>query len=84
MANSRILFITALVLFNASVPDISAGETIDVVYLKDGSVIRGVIVEQIPNLSLKIQTRDGLMWDEGSPGAGWMEAQRQKGSGTDG
>ena len=31
----------------------------DVVYLKDGSVIRGVIIEQIPGASLKIQTRDG-------------------------
>lgn len=30
----------------------------DVVYLKNGSVIRGVIVEQVPNVSLKIQTSD--------------------------
>jgi len=32
---------------------------IDVVYLKDGSIIRGVIIEQVPNKSIKIQTRDG-------------------------
>lgn len=31
---------------------------VDVVYLKNGSVIRGTIIEQIPNESLKIQTRD--------------------------
>ena len=31
----------------------------EVVYLKNGSVIRGSIVEQIPNESVKIQTRDG-------------------------
>ncbi len=31
----------------------------DVVYLKNGSAIRGVIIEQVPNESLKIQTRDG-------------------------
>jgi hypothetical protein len=31
----------------------------DVVYLKDGSIIRGVIVEQIPGESLLIRTRDG-------------------------
>lgn len=31
----------------------------DVVYLKNGSVIRGVIIEQVPNESLKIETRDG-------------------------
>ena len=30
----------------------------DVVYLKNGSVIHGIIVEQIPNKSIKIQTRD--------------------------
>jgi sRNA-binding regulator protein Hfq len=31
----------------------------DVVYLKNGSVVRGVIIEQIPNISLKVQTREG-------------------------
>jgi len=30
----------------------------DVVYLKNGSVIRGIIVEQIPNQSIKIETAD--------------------------
>jgi hypothetical protein len=30
----------------------------DVVYLKNGSIIRGVIIEQIPNQSLKIKTFD--------------------------
>lgn len=30
----------------------------DVVYLKNGSIIRGLIIEQIPNESLKIQTKD--------------------------
>lgn len=30
----------------------------DVVYLKNGSIIRGVIIEQIPNQSIKIQTKD--------------------------
>jgi len=31
----------------------------DVVYLKNGGVIRGVIIEQTPGKSLKIQTKDG-------------------------
>lgn len=31
----------------------------EVVYLKNGSIIRGVIIEQIPNETLKIQTKDG-------------------------
>jgi hypothetical protein len=30
----------------------------DVVYLKNGSIIHGIIVEQIPNQSIKIQTSD--------------------------
>ena len=30
----------------------------DVVYLKNGSVIRGVIIEQVPNESIKIETAD--------------------------
>lgn len=31
----------------------------DVVYLKDGSIIHGTIIEQVPNVSLKVQTKDG-------------------------
>jgi TM2 domain-containing membrane protein YozV len=31
----------------------------DAVYLKNGSVIKGIIIEQIPNQSLKISTADG-------------------------
>jgi ABC-type multidrug transport system fused ATPase/permease subunit len=34
----------------------------DVVYLKNGSIVKGVIVEQIPNLSLKIETGDGSIF----------------------
>jgi hypothetical protein len=30
----------------------------DVVYLKNGSIIRGIIIEQVPNESLKIETPD--------------------------
>lgn len=31
----------------------------DVVYLKNGSIIHGMIIEQVPNQSIKIQTKDG-------------------------
>lgn len=31
----------------------------DVVYLKDGSVVRGIIIEQVPGVSVKIRTADG-------------------------
>ena len=34
----------------------------DVVYLKNGSIIRGIILEQIPNKSLKIKTADGSVF----------------------
>lgn len=34
----------------------------DVVYLKNGSIIRGLIIEQIPNVSLKIQTKDNSIF----------------------
>lgn len=36
--------------------------TTDVVYLKNGSIIRGLIIEQVPNESLKIQTKDGSVF----------------------
>ena len=34
----------------------------DVLYLRNGSVIRGVIIEQVPNESLKIETPDGNLF----------------------
>lgn len=34
----------------------------EVVYLKNGSVIRGTIIEQVPNESLKIETNDGSIF----------------------
>lgn len=40
---------------------VSAQIYTEVVYLKNGSVIKGVIVEQIPNVSLKIKTSDGSL-----------------------
>ena len=35
---------------------------VDVVYIKNGSIIRGVIIEQIPNVQIKIQTKDGSVF----------------------
>lgn len=34
----------------------------EVVYLKNGSIVRGIIIEQVPNESLKIQTADGSIF----------------------
>jgi hypothetical protein len=35
---------------------------VDVVYLKNGSIIRGMLIEQIPDVSVKIQTKDGSIF----------------------
>ncbi len=40
----------------------SSTELQDVVYLKNGGRIKGVIIEQIPNKSIKIQTKDGSIF----------------------
>ena len=37
-------------------------QLIDVVYLKNGSVIKGTIIEVVPNVQLKIQTKDGSIF----------------------
>lgn len=56
----KLFIITILLTFFCLVPNLFAQTSMDdVVYLKDGSVIRGMIIEQIPNVSIKLQTRDG-------------------------
>lgn len=39
-----------------------AQEMQDVVYLKNGSVVKGIIIEQVPNKSIKLQTSDGSLF----------------------
>ena len=34
-------------------------EVLDVVYLKNGSIVRGIIYEVVPNTSVRIRTKDG-------------------------
>jgi hypothetical protein len=51
---SFFLLITAL--------SFAQGNYQDVVYLKNGSVIRGNIIEQVPNKSIKIETADKSVW----------------------
>ena len=59
----RILFLIAVICISFfSQKALAQGNYIDVVYLKNGSVIKGIIVEQIPNVSLKIQTADGSLF----------------------
>ncbi len=40
----------------------TGGDLQEVMYLKNGSIVRGTIVEQISNQSLKIQTNDGSVF----------------------
>lgn len=54
----KILLICAL-LFAVVQVSFSQNNLIEVVYLKNGSIIKGTIIEQIPNKSLKIETPDG-------------------------
>lgn len=35
---------------------------VDVIYLKNGSILRGVIVEMVPNQQIKLQTKDGSLF----------------------
>src|SRR5437867_3248764 len=41
-----------------AIPSLAATVPQDVVYLKNGGVIRGIVIEQVPGKSIKIQTRD--------------------------
>lgn len=56
--NRSILYLSALILTFSSVI-LYAQQYEDVVYLKNGSIIHGIILEQIPGESIKIQTKDG-------------------------
>ena len=55
---SRFMLLTCLTAF-VMTSQAFAQQMEDVVYLKNGGLIRGTITEQIPSESLKIQTRDG-------------------------
>ena len=58
----RRYLIMVCVLVFAVAAHASAQQYQEVVYLKNGSIIRGVIIEQIPNESLKIQTQGGSVF----------------------
>lgn len=54
----RFALLTCLIAF-ATTSQVFAQQMEDVVHLKNGGIVRGIIIEQIPGESLKIQTRDG-------------------------
>ena len=51
------ILLTAIIVFILTDANAQAGYE-DVVYLKNGSVIHGVIIEQVPNQTIKIQIKD--------------------------
>lgn len=54
-----LLILAGVVLMTGSV---FAQKQQDVVYLQNGSIVRGTIIEQVPNESVKIQTSDGSVF----------------------
>ena len=56
----HLFFILLSILFSSYIKAQSNYQ--EVVYLKNGSIIRGIIIEQIPNVALKIQTADKSVW----------------------
>lgn len=52
----------------------------DVVYLKNGSVVRGTIIEQVPGVSLKLQTNDGNIFVYNIEDVEKMTKEQSKGS----
>jgi TM2 domain-containing membrane protein YozV len=56
------LFIIFALLFILSYSCFAQANYRDVVYLKNGSIVKGVIIEQVPNVSLKIETKDGSVF----------------------
>lgn len=58
----RFFLIIALLIVSSLSLHAQNSTLLDVVYLKNGSIIRGIITEQIPNDKLKIATRDGSLF----------------------
>ena len=58
MRNITLFFIISSFLFIVS-GHLLAQDMQDVVYLKNGSIIHGTIIEQVPGVSIKIKTADG-------------------------
>lgn len=57
----RFILVACLTAFVVTAP-VFAQQTEDVVHLKNGSIVRGTIIEQIPGESLKIQTQGGSVF----------------------
>ena len=55
-------WLAALFLMAVSTLTASATDLVDVVYLKNGSVIRGTLLEAAPEGNIRIETADGSLF----------------------
>lgn len=58
----KVLILLAFLL-GCSILSYAQTKMTDVVYLKNGSIIKGIIVEQVPNQSMKVKTSDGSIFN---------------------
>ncbi|MDD5529257.1 MAG: hypothetical protein PHX21_04430 [bacterium] len=58
----NIIAVFIIILFSSSILRAEVGETEDIIYLKNGSIIKGMIIEQIFNVSTTIETKDGKVF----------------------
>jgi len=59
--NLRFILLIAVIILGVTVL-MAQTTTKDVVYLKNGSIIKGIIIEMIPDQTIKIQTADGSVF----------------------
>lgn len=57
-------FISIIIIAVLSIPILALAQDRmqDVIYKKDGSIYKGIIIEQVPNVSYKIQSKDGNVY----------------------
>ena len=54
--NIRLILVVAIIILSVTA---LIAQTKDIVYLKNGSVIKGTILEMVPDKTIKVQTADG-------------------------
>lgn len=58
----RSIYLLLIIWLGFSTATFSQNPLQETVYLKNGSIIKGIIIEQVPNHSIKIQTADGSIF----------------------
>jgi|GEM_PF-2527913 len=62
MKHSFYLLIVVILVIATPFISVAQSDLLDVVYLKNGSIIKGIITEQVPGTAVKIQTADGSLF----------------------